>query len=83
VKEFWLDTAEIIDALRVVPRILLIAFVWFTFSTIGDLVAWYQTLDASNRSVESSGFAFLVVSALLGAASWFSQLYLSTGRKWQ
>lgn len=77
-----LAVAEMIDALRVVPRILIISFGAFAIGTVWDLLDWYQHLPGEERGVEASGFAFACVTAIAGLFTQALKLYQETGRRW-
>lgn len=81
-KQEWLDRAEIVDALRVVPRLLLIAYCAFTFHIVSWILEWYMALPAAERSLESSGLAAAVITAVTGLGSWFLKVYTFSGRHW-
>lgn len=68
-----LKYAEILDAYRVVPRILLLGFgylVWY-------VVQWYTGL--TEPSTQQTAF----VSAVVGVTAPITAFYFNTGRKWQ
>lgn len=68
-----LKYAEIIDAYRVVPRVILIGFgylLWF-------VVQWYTEL--SDPTTQQTAF----VSAVIGITAPITAFYFQTGRKWQ
>jgi ABC-type transporter Mla maintaining outer membrane lipid asymmetry permease subunit MlaE len=81
-KKKLLDAAEVVDAWRIMPRILVISFMLFTIVTIADLLEWYKALPATERQLEASGFAFGVITALSGLLTAVIKIYQSTGRKW-
>ena len=68
-KGWFLDVAEIIDALRIFPRLYLGFFLLF----IWDLHNWYTTV-ASNPDIYAN-LVFGSISALTG-------FYMGSGRKW-
>lgn len=68
-KQWFLDVAEIIDALRVFPRLYLGFFLIF----IWDLHQWYTTVAAAPDFY--ANLVFGSISALTG-------FYMGTGRKW-
>jgi hypothetical protein len=82
VKQSWLDAAEIFDAWRVVPRILLFAFaVWFGVST-DYLIGWYTHLPVIAQTTQASSFCFGVFSAQSAVAGYVFKVYTSGGRTW-
>lgn len=81
-KQQWLDIAEVIDALRIVPRVVLFGYCWWTVHTVAVVLNWYMALPPTERTLESSGLAGAVVTAITGLASWALKVYVNTGRKW-
>lgn len=72
IKERLLDTAEVVDAWRLVPRAILVAYgelVWHT-------VDWFMHL--TNPNTQQSA----LVSTIVGAAAVVIGLYTNSGRKW-
>lgn len=72
-KQRWLDIAEVIDALRIVPRLMLIVYTALLIYTS----FWFFGLEDPNAPQAS--FADFV----WGAAAVFTGWYASTGRKWR
>jgi phosphate/sulfate permease len=68
-----LDLAEITDAWRLVPRMVLAAY----GAMCWQLTAWYMALKAP--TTEQMAF----VSLIVGLAVPLTNFYMSTGRKWQ
>jgi len=81
-KQAWLDAAEIVDAWRVVPRALLFAYCIWVWNVVGDTLNWYQHLPAAERTLEASGLAGAVITAVLGLATWVFKIYSDGGRDW-
>lgn len=71
-KEKLLQTAELIDAFRTVPRLILIGYSYLTW----DVVQWYMALENP-----TSQHGALVV-AVVGVIAPIAGFYQSTGRKW-
>lgn len=71
-----------IDAFRVIPRVLILGFAWFVISVVWFLLGWYTTLPAGERAIEASGFAFGVISVVVGLFTQALKLYQETGRQW-
>lgn len=81
-KQWWLDAAEVFDAWRIAPRVLLFGY-WIWVAWIVDrLLSWYMALPADERSMEASGMATFVITAVTGLASWISKIYMHSGRLW-
>jgi len=82
-KEKWLTLAEVSDSLRIVPRAVLIAVLWFAGMYIYNISTWYMALPALERTVEVSGFAGVTIPAVFGLAGKMIDWYLKTGRSWK
>lgn len=67
-----LKTAELIDAFRVVPRLLLASFLYTTYLT----TTWFLSLQVP--TTEQAAFCSTIYLSLTGV----SGLYQSSGRKW-
>lgn len=78
----WLDTAEIFDSYRVIPRVVLLSVLAFAGFYIYDISIWYMGLQAIERTTEVSGFAAVTIPALFGLAGKMIDWYLKTGRSW-
>lgn len=77
-----LQLAECVDAWRVAPRLLLVAYWALVYSVTDRILTWYMALPAAERSMEASGMSFGVFTALLGLGTMFMNAYIKTGRKW-
>jgi hypothetical protein len=71
-KQRWLDAAEVADAWRIVPRLLLLGYGYMLY----DAGTWFMALEVPN------GAQSAYVSILWGAAAVVSGLYFNTGRRW-
>ena len=78
----WLNVAEVFDAYRVIPRVILIAVLAFAGFYIYDISIWYMGLPAVERTAEVSAFAGVTIPALFGLAGKMIDWYLKTGRSW-
>lgn len=81
-KQAWLSAAEVVDAWRVWPRLLLIGYCYFVFTLTEKLVTWYMGLPAAERSLEASGMAVAIFTAVTAFGTQFLNAYLKSGRKW-
>ncbi|GAB5451816.1 MAG: hypothetical protein Hals2KO_21440 [Halioglobus sp.] len=70
-KQIWLDAAEIVDAWRVWPRIMMVLFWVFLW----DVHGWYTSIPTPAGMQVYANLVFGSVSALTG-------FYIGTGRKW-
>jgi hypothetical protein len=82
VKEKWLDAAEIADAWRVVPRLILFGYCIWAARLVVYLVRWYTELPLHERTIEASGFAAATITAVTGPATWAAKFYMDSGRDW-
>lgn len=71
VKGWFLDVAEVTDALRVFPRLYLGFFLLFIY----DLHEWYTGPAIAGNPDYYANLVFGAISALTG-------FYMGTGRKW-
>lgn len=74
--------AEVIDAYRIIPRALMIAYCVFVYHITTYLLDWYTALPFEERSVEASGLAFGIFTAVTGLGTQFLNAYLKSGRQW-
>lgn len=81
-KQRCLHLAECVDAWRVAPRLLLIAYWTLVYDVTDRLLTWYMALPYTERTAEASGMAFGIFTALLGLGTIFMKAYVDTGRKW-
>lgn len=90
-KQAWLDRAEIIDSVRLFPRLLLLsAFVflcwysWYALQTIICLAGQMSELSQGAQIVQAvaSGVIAVTVPMIGSMFSKVADLYLNTGRKW-
>lgn len=81
-RHFWLDVAEVIDALRVFPRVVLLAFGGLLGYTIVDVLHWYMRVPAAERSTQVTAVIGIIIPALTGLASWVFKIYIAGGRSW-
>lgn len=81
-KATWLAAAEVVDAFRVVPRLILFGYSMWTVKVVWYVLDWYTALPAAERSLEASGLAAGVITAVTGLATWAIKVYLAGGRDW-
>lgn len=81
-KKWWLDAAEVFDSWRVVPRLIVFGYcIWLPHIT-NQVLIWYQSLPASERTMEASGLAGAIITAVTGIAAWVFKIYSAAGRAW-
>lgn len=71
-KQWWLDTAEVIDANRLVPRAIMAGYGY----AFWRLLEWYMALPEPTNQ-QSAAFASMV-----GLAGAVTKFYVETGRRW-
>lgn len=80
-KQNWLDIAEVADALRLMPRLILagcyICFFYYVYWVTG---LYFIT---PNPGVEITAFVTIVIPALTGIISAMTNKYFQTGRNWE
>ena len=72
-KEKWLAAAEVIDALRLIPRAIILAFIWIVL----DAYLWMKGIGLSNSE------KVMVFTGITSAATIWLTFYLNSGRKWK
>lgn len=74
--------AELVDAWRVVPRLLIGAYAAFVYKVVFFILGWYAAEPASARGAEESAVVGIVVTAVTGFAPWIFKIYSENGRDW-
>jgi hypothetical protein len=77
-----MHAAEVFDAWRVVPRIVLLLYGTYVYKVTFFMLNWYAHEPATSRGVEESAFASVVITAVTGFAPWILKIYADTGRNW-
>lgn len=83
----WLKLAETLDALRAIPRILLVAVYTFTAFYVYNLTSFYFELIVMTEVTDwkltaYSGFGAITIPAVVGLATGLTKVYMESGRKW-
>lgn len=81
-KKFWMDVAEVLDALRVFPRWLIIAYWLFTGWECEYITVWYAHLPTIERTLSVTGFYSMVMGGLFGLAAYVFKVYTDGGVDW-
>jgi len=79
-KQFWLDFAEILDAIRLAPRFILICSYYFAFMYITKLTNYY--LASPDKTTTLTAFVSITIPAITGIISMLTKAYFDSGRKW-
>lgn len=82
-KVTMLSAAEVTDAFRVIPRLLLVAYCLFVYDVTFYLLDWYTHLPAQDRNLEASGLAAAIFTAITGFGTQFLNAYIKSGRDWK
>lgn len=77
-----MDLAEILDSLRVFPRLLIGAYFTVSIWVVVYLATWYAHLPAVERTVEVTAFYAMLTSGLFGFSTYTFKLYADGGRDW-
>lgn len=81
-KQAWLDAAEVFDAWRVVPRLILFGYCAWLVYIVDTILAWYMGLQEHARGIEASGMATFVITAVTGIGATVYKIYAGGGRAW-
>lgn len=81
-KQKWLDAAEVFDAWRIVPRLVLFGYCAWLVYVVDFILVWYTHLSQSARGIEASGMASVVITAVTGMGAFVFKVYVSGGRDW-
>lgn len=81
-KQVWLDAAEVIDSLRVVPRVVLFAYGYWMIHLTDSIVQWYVKLPAVERTAQVTAFVTVVLPGVFGLSCWVFKVYSGGGRNW-
>ena len=78
----WLRVAEIIDVLRVFPRVFLGICLAWAIALNYELIRWYMHLPHAERGFEATGFASVTFTVVMGFLKLVYQTYTDAGRDW-
>lgn len=88
-KETWLSVAEVVDALRVIPRLMLMLYggfyLWYIIHTTHWYFSFLNSCDSTEVGAVAAATAFVTstITALGGMFTWFAgSVYMKTGRVW-
>jgi hypothetical protein len=81
-KTKFLDFAEVFDAWRIIPRLVLFCYGgWLAYVT-DRLLNWYMALPVAAQSTQASGFCLGAIGALTTIGGYVYRVYSNTGRSW-
>lgn len=81
-KALWMDWAEIIDAWRLVPRIIIFALLGWNIVLIDRIWTWYAHLPTADRSTSDAALIGVIVTAVTGLFTLAVKFYNNSGRVW-
>jgi hypothetical protein len=87
-KVTWLSFAEVLDAFRVIPRIIICAVYAFVAVYTYDFTHFYFKLIAHENVTDwkltaYTAFGALTIPAVVGLATGMTKAYLDSGRSWK
>lgn len=83
----WLHIAERVDAFRVVPRLLMVAYYWFFIEAWFFVTEWFMGYDWSQVTdatvaLTIAGFPAVILGVLTGVLGGLTKSYWAGGRDW-
>lgn len=78
----WLDAAQVFDTWRVVPRMILFTYGGWVAHVTDSILAWYQHLPGNERTLEASGLAAGIITAITGLFPWIYRIYSDSANDW-
>lgn len=81
-KDKWMGFAEVVDALRIFPRLLVGAYFVTAIWVVSYLTIWYCHVAPTERTVEVTAFFAMLTGGLFGLSTYLFKLYADGGRDW-
>jgi hypothetical protein len=81
-KDRWLDLAQIFDTWRVVPRFVLFGYGLWVAHVTDSTLKWYMHLPSAERTLEASGLAGAIITAVTGLFPWIYRIYSDNSNDW-
>jgi len=81
-RDKWLDIAEVVDALRIFPRLLVGVYFATAVWVVTYLTTWYCHVAPAERTVEVTAFFAMLTGGLFGLSTYLFKLYADGGRDW-
>lgn len=82
IKQTWLHWAEVLDSLRVFPRIIMGVYLSYAGWLTSYLVIWYCNQPAAGRGTQESAMVGGVIAAVTGFFPSVLKIYQDGGRNW-
>jgi hypothetical protein len=81
-KQLLLHWAEVIDSLRVFPRLVLVAYGWFVYQVVMQILHWYFNEPAAARGAEETAMVIGVTGFVSTLGGYVFRVYSDNGRNW-
>lgn len=81
-KQTWLQIAEVIDHLRIFPRLVLGGYAFYVYQVTFFVLQWYSTQPKEARGIEESSVVGVVVTAVTGFAPMIYRIYSDSATDW-
>lgn len=81
-KPHWIEVAEVVDSLRIFPRLIVAAYCYFVYQVTFYILVWYATQPAIARGTQESAVVGIVITAVTGFSPWIFKIYIAGGRSW-
>lgn len=82
-KAFWLDVSEVLDALRVFPRLLVLWYGYWMGQVVGRTMDWYFFgLAPIDRTTQVTAVISVIVPGVFGLGVYLTKIYMAGGRIW-
>lgn len=82
-KTVWLHVAEVLDAVRLFPRLLICGYAMFVYRVVMKILDWF----CAQPLTQSTTIVAIVISTLAGIvtgfAPWIFKIYIAGGRDWK
>lgn len=78
----WLQVAEVIDHLRIFPRLVISAYAYYVYHVTFFVLHWYATQPKEARGFEESSVVGVVITAVTGFAPFIFRIYADSATDW-
>jgi len=81
-KQAWLDGAELVDAWRVAPRLIVFIYLFMLHWLTVYFAVKFFGLPAAERTTQLTAFASVLITAAYGAFGFIYKIYSDGSRDW-
>lgn len=81
-RQLWLQVAEIVDHLRIFPRLVLGCYAYYVYQVTFFVLHWYASQPKEARGIEESSVVGVVVTAVTGFAPMIYRIYSDSATDW-